>query len=83
MSAPQARRITRELTPEEKARVARNQTLIADELPDLARARSMRKEASDEATLSGDLRRAIHASQLSLSAIAAKLGFLCWFSTNS
>ena len=30
----------------------------------------MRKEARDETTLSGQLRRAIHASQLSLSAIA-------------
>jgi len=34
----------------------------------------MRKEAREEATLSGQLRRAIHASQLSLSAIAAQAG---------
>ena len=32
----------------------------------------MRKEAREEATLSGQLRRAIHASELPLSAIAAQ-----------
>ena len=34
----------------------------------------LRKEAREEATLSGDLRRAIHASPLSLTAIAAQVG---------
>ena len=34
----------------------------------------MRKEAREEATLSGELRRAVHASELSLSVIAARAG---------
>ncbi len=34
----------------------------------------MRKEAREEATLSGELRRAVHASELTLSAIAARAG---------
>lgn len=34
----------------------------------------MRKDARDEATLSGELRRAIHASQLSLADIATRVG---------
>jgi hypothetical protein len=34
----------------------------------------MRKEAQEEATLSGELRRAIHASQLPLVQIAAQAG---------
>jgi transcriptional regulator with XRE-family HTH domain len=34
----------------------------------------MRKEAREEATLSGELRRAVHASDLSLSALAARVG---------
>ncbi len=34
----------------------------------------MRKEAREEATLSGQLRRAIHASGLSLSAVADQTG---------
>jgi plasmid maintenance system antidote protein VapI len=34
----------------------------------------LRKEARDEATLSGELRRAIHTSALSLAEIAAQMG---------
>ena len=34
----------------------------------------MRKDARDEATLSGELRRGVHASDLPLSAIAADVG---------
>jgi hypothetical protein len=34
----------------------------------------MRKEASEEATLSGQLRRAVHASDLSLAAVAVQVG---------
>jgi hypothetical protein len=43
---------------------------IAQELPDLAARNQMRKEASDEPTLSGELRRAIHSSDKSLAKIA-------------
>jgi len=47
---------------------------IAAELPEMIAHDQLRKEARDEATLSGELRRAIHASPLSLSAIASQAG---------
>src|SRR4051812_47889106 len=74
MTTPQARRITRELTPEEQARILRYREQIASELPDLAERDRMRKEAREEATLSGELRRAIHDSPLPLSTIAERAG---------
>jgi hypothetical protein len=68
------RRITRELTPEEEDRLRRSREQIACELPDLAERDRMRNEAREEATLSGELRRAVHASPLSLSKIAERTG---------
>src|SRR5262249_45070063 len=76
MTIPQARRVTRELTPEEQDRLRRHREQIAAELPDLAERDRMRKEARAEATLSGELRRAIHGSPLSLSTIAERAGIL-------
>jgi hypothetical protein len=69
-----ARRITRNLTSEEETRLNQNREKIAQELPDLAARDRMRKEAREEGTLSGELRRAIHASELSLSVIATRAG---------
>ena len=74
MANRQARRVTRELTPDEQARLRQARTQIAEELPDLALRDRMRKEASEEPTLSGELRRTIHASESSLTAIAAAAG---------
>ena len=74
MTIPPARRVTRELTPEERARLNRHREQIAAELPDLAARDRMRKEAREEATLSGELRRAVHGSPLSLSAMAERCG---------
>jgi hypothetical protein len=74
MSDNKAKRITRELTLEEQERVKRHRELITKELPDLVQRDRMRKEAQQEPTLSGELRRAIHASELSLSAIASRAG---------
>jgi hypothetical protein len=74
MDKPQVRRITRALTLEEQERLRRHREQIAQELPDLAARDQMRKEAGEETTLSGELRRAIHASPLALSAIAAQAG---------
>src|SRR5437660_11699437 len=74
MTTPQARRVPRELTPEEQDRLRRQREQIAAELPDLAERDRMRKEAREEITLSGELRRAVHASPLSLSAIADRAG---------
>ena len=74
MSDNKAKRITRELTLEEQERLKRHRELIAKELPDLVQRDRMRKEAQEEPTLSGELRRAIHASEQSLSAIASQSG---------
>src|SRR5262245_42029620 len=74
MTNPQARRVTRELTPGEQDRLRRYREQIASELPELAERDRMRKEAREEATLSGELRRAIHGSPLSLSMIAERAG---------
>ena len=68
------KRISRELTEDEKQRLAQSREQIAQELPDLQIRDQMRKDARDEATLSGDVRRAIHASDLSLSMIATQVG---------
>src|SRR5438067_12371595 len=72
MTTPPVRRVTRELTPEEQDRLRRQREQSASELPELAQRDRMRKEAREEATLSGELRRAIHASPLSLSTLAQR-----------
>ena len=74
MTKRKALRITRVLPPGQQAGLAHHRRLIARELPDLAARDQMRKEACDEPTLSGELRRAIHASPLSLADIAAQAG---------
>jgi hypothetical protein len=67
-----ATRISRELTPAEQQRLAEYREQIAKELPELEARDQMRKDARREATLSGELRRAIHASDLSLAEIATR-----------
>jgi DNA-binding phage protein len=62
------------LTAAEQERLAHHRAQIAAELPDLVARDQLRKEARDEPTLSAELRRAIHASDLSLSKIAAQAG---------
>ena len=62
------------MTPAEKGRLTEYREQIARELPDLTARGQMRKDARDESTLSGELRRAIHASDLSLAEIAAHAG---------
>lgn len=74
MADRQARRITRELSPAEQQRLGQQQEQIAGELPEMTARDQMRKEAREEATLSGELRRAVHGSELSLSAIAGQAG---------
>ena len=74
MEKRQARRITRELSEAEHQHLQRQRGQVADELPEMVARDQMRKEAREEATLSGQLRRAIHASELSLSVIAAQAG---------
>ncbi len=74
MGDAQVKRVKRDLTEDERRRLQQYQEQIANELPDLERRDQMRKEARDEATLSGELRRAVHASDLTLAEIAARVG---------
>jgi len=74
MDNRQPRRISRELTPEERQRLQRNQQKVAAELPEMAMRDQMRKDARQEATLSGELRRAVHSSEVSLTVIAERAG---------
>lgn len=66
--------MTRELTAAEQNRLQKYREQIAHELPDLQSHDQMRKEAREEATISGELRRAVHTSELSLAQIAALVG---------
>jgi hypothetical protein len=59
MKQPKPRRITRTVTASQRARLREQRRLIAAELPDLTARDRMCKEAGDEPTLSGELRRAI------------------------
>jgi transcriptional regulator with XRE-family HTH domain len=66
--------MTGELTPEQQERLRRAREQIASELTDLTERDRLRKEACEEATLSGELRRAVHSSPLSLPTIAQRAG---------
>jgi len=74
MKNRKASRITRDLSAQERSKLRRNRRRIAEELSDLAARDQMRKEAGAEQTLSGELRRAIHASPQSLLEIAQEAG---------
>ena len=74
MEKRQVRRIARELAPAEQQHLQRHREQIAAEVPEMVARDQMRKDAREEATLSGELRRAIHASESSLSTIAAQVG---------
>lgn len=74
MDSPRARRLKHELSPSEKDRLEQQRGQIARELPDMIAQDQMRKEAREERTLSGELRRSIHEIQLPLSTIAAQTG---------
>jgi hypothetical protein len=66
------RRPSKELTAEQTEVLIRQRALISKELPDLVQRDQMRKDAQEEQTLSGELRRAIHASKQSLTVIATQ-----------
>ena len=62
------------LPPEQQTRIAHAREQIAAELPDLiARERQMR-EAAEEHTFSGELRRAIHRGERDLISLATLVG---------
>jgi ribosome-binding protein aMBF1 (putative translation factor) len=74
MNEQKPRRITRPLTPDELEKLRQRRQAIAQELPDLHARDQMRKEAREEPTLSGEVRRAIHASPWSLTQLATRVG---------
>jgi transcriptional regulator with XRE-family HTH domain len=74
MQKPKIKRVTRKLSKAELKRLKQHREQVADELPELIERDRMRREARDEGTLSGELRRAVHGSPLSLSAIALRVG---------
>jgi hypothetical protein len=74
MSTQPAKRISRELTPEEMARIKKYREAIAEELPDLVARNQLRKEAADERTLSGAIRRAVHSGGIEITTIAEQCG---------
>ncbi len=74
MDHAEARRVTRELSAVERERLTEQRAQIARELPEMIARDQMRKEAREESTLSGELRRAIHASELSIATIASRVG---------
>src|SRR5438094_3786269 len=74
MKRPKARRVSGSLSRQQRARLQVQRRRLAQELPQLAARDQMRKEARDEPTLSGELRRAIHSARLSLAAIAGQAG---------
>lgn len=70
----QAKRIIRDLTDEERDRLRHYRRQITGELPALKARTQSRKDAREESTLSGELRRSIHGSDLSLAKIAVEVG---------
>jgi len=67
-------RIPRTPSPDEQHEIEQCREQIAEELPDLVHRNTLAREARDEPTLSGELRRAIHSSDHSLSEIAKQTG---------
>jgi hypothetical protein len=72
MKGSKPRRTIRSLTPAQRAQLRQYRRQVAGELPDMTARDQMRKEACDEPTLSGELRRAVHASPLSLTQLATR-----------
>ena len=70
----EARRVYRELTAEEQARLEQAREQIKEELPLLIERQRMAKAAQEEDTFSGELRRRIHNSDILISEIARRCG---------
>ena len=72
MKRSSSQRSTIELTDEQIKRLRKDRKLIARELPDLIAKHQRVCDAAEEATHSGALRRAIHASTLLLDVLAER-----------
>ena len=73
MTKREARRTHREFTPEERARWEQARDEADRELPDVLERAKRRTQALAEPTISGQLRRAIQASDLSLHQVADRI----------
>jgi hypothetical protein len=67
-------RPAKSLTPEHQARIAKAREQIAEELPDLIIRERRLREAAEENTFSGELRRAIHAGEWDLIQLSQIVG---------
>ncbi len=74
MNTNQTPSVAKQLSPDEREQLRLLRSEIAGEVPELAQRDQMRKEAHEEQTLSGELRRAVHASRHSLATIATQAG---------
>jgi hypothetical protein len=70
----QTKRTYIELSDEKRAQILRAQEQVKEELPELAKRLRMANEAAEEKTFSGELRRAIHVSGLTVNRIADRAG---------
>ena len=68
------RRVRRPLTESDRERLAQARAQIAAELPELNARNHLRREAAEEQTLSGELRRMLHHSPRPLAIIAQEAG---------
>ena len=73
MSTNQSRPV-KSLPPDHQARIAKAREQIAGELPELIARERLMREAAEENTFSGELRRAIHAGERDLVALAEIVG---------
>jgi hypothetical protein len=74
MDRPRPQRIHRQFTPEERARWLKAREELAQELPELIEKGRRLKEAQDEPTLSGALRRWVHRRGKPLTVTAREAG---------
>ena len=68
------KRSTIQITDEQIARLRRDRELIAQELPNLVAKHQRLRDAAEESTHSGALRRAIHSSKILLHDLANRAG---------
>lgn len=68
------RRIYRELTPDEQARLEQSRAQVEEELPQLIERHRLAKAAAEQDTFSGELRRRIHEGDFSITELARRCG---------
>jgi plasmid maintenance system antidote protein VapI len=74
MNKPTTPKMSRPPTEEERLRLAALREKIKQEVPDLVARNQMREDARREPSLSGALRRAVHASKRPLTHLAREIG---------